>query len=719
MNSAVMTFISLSVSGSILALIILLLKPLLKNRAGKAFSYYIWLLVLLRLVLPFSPSANLINTLLVTSTAPPAAASASESAAVPISDTNAVSVNESAIPEENAALTPASSGTPSVSAGSQLDVWALLKQNLLWVWLAGVCIYLLCFIIPYLRFIHSIGKASVPLPKEDRVIFDAMSQGKRVKLLHCPHIRTPMLIGVVHPRIIVPRPSYTQNGREEELSYILTHELAHHRRYDLIYKWITVCISALHWFNPMMFLIQREISRACELSCDEAVISGMSEPERRQYGQTLLALAADGRLPAGIPATTMCEDKRQLKERLTGIKKYRGSSAGTVAASAVLAVLLAGCGAGLGSATSPKASVVSSPQTNASPSITAASPSPITEIEFIAGGVPIDIADNETSRAYLPYLVKEAKRIQPDLEGSSSPYPFKLFAAVPFQGGALMLAGTAISEDYPMLYYMVGEKVVAINYGAEYFSSNYTVFQGVTIAYGRMVGVYTKNPYVYATGVKATFAGGQEVKAQSFVPDTLPDTQGGYILVADGETWLTGLEFYRPDGTLLTDMTHTDEYGWDQDSWLYRGTAAEIFNLQHLTQFSTWDEQPIAYTVITDGGISAPLNAFFDDGMDISYLWRNNNILHHMRGSAPSVPLTVASYPDIITELDYPERTDGVPLPNSAEVYWFDLSNEDGTQKDFDALLKPGKLVTPDEDGLYLLVIRDNGWWYDQVIYVE
>ncbi len=63
MNSAVITILSLSVSGSILALILLAGKPLLKNRVSMAFSYYIWILVMLRLVLPVSAPVNAMGTL--------------------------------------------------------------------------------------------------------------------------------------------------------------------------------------------------------------------------------------------------------------------------------------------------------------------------------------------------------------------------------------------------------------------------------------------------------------------------------------------------------------------------------------------------------------------------------------------------------------------------------------------------------------------------------
>ncbi len=90
--------------------------------------------------------------------------------------------------------------------------------------------------------------------------------------------------------IVLPQQAYVQDGMADELNNILQHELTHYRRKDVLYKWFVAAVTSIHWFNPVMLLIRREINRACELSCDEAVISGMSDIEKRSYGNTLLTL---------------------------------------------------------------------------------------------------------------------------------------------------------------------------------------------------------------------------------------------------------------------------------------------------------------------------------------------------------------------------------------------------------------------------------------------
>nr|WP_242832484.1 M56 family metallopeptidase [Desulfosporosinus orientis] len=82
--------------------------------------------------------------------------------------------------------------------------------------------------------------------------------------------------------------------------------------------------------------MRREIDRACELSCDEAVIKELDNNGRQGYGDTLIAVAADTKSPKTIVSTTMCEEKKALKERLSAIMKHKGFPIRAIAFSWVL-----------------------------------------------------------------------------------------------------------------------------------------------------------------------------------------------------------------------------------------------------------------------------------------------------------------------------------------------------------------------------------------------
>jgi hypothetical protein len=145
--------------------------------------------------------------------------------------------------------------------------------------------------------------------------------------------------------IILPDRDYTN----DQLQAVLLHELTHLYRNDVFVKWLTLITCALHWFNPIIWLTRREIDRACELACDEAVINKLSGDSKLHYCDTLVRMAAGG-VPRSALSTTMCEEKKMLKERLISIMKskrhIRATAAATVliASAAVIIAVLLGAG---------------------------------------------------------------------------------------------------------------------------------------------------------------------------------------------------------------------------------------------------------------------------------------------------------------------------------------------------------------------------------------
>ena len=96
-------------------------------------------------------------------------------------------------------------------------------------------------------------------------------------------VSSPLLIGFFRPCIILP----TTDIPKDDLKYTLLHELTHFKRKDMFYKWLAQITICLHWFNPFVYIMEHEISRECELSCDEEMIRSLNEKERRKYGDTL------------------------------------------------------------------------------------------------------------------------------------------------------------------------------------------------------------------------------------------------------------------------------------------------------------------------------------------------------------------------------------------------------------------------------------------------
>jgi len=226
---------------------------------------------------------------------------------------------------------------------SFVNAWNWLKENLLLLWGAGALIVFCWFVIGYARFIKQVNEYSSLPTKEDEAVFRSLAGKSRVTMLYNSAISTPLLIGVIHPRILVPEREYVRNGKQRQLQNLLRHELVHYRRKDILYKWASVIVSSLHWFNPLMPLIRKEIAAECEFSCDETVIRRMTDEEKMIYGETLLSFAVRRELPKGIAAVTLGERKTNLKIRLKNIIAYHKKPLWVMAISFILAIALAGC----------------------------------------------------------------------------------------------------------------------------------------------------------------------------------------------------------------------------------------------------------------------------------------------------------------------------------------------------------------------------------------
>ena len=328
MNHAFKVFLSLSLSGSLLIPALAVCKRAVKNRVSRQWQYYIWLLVVARLLLPFAPEANLTGRLLQT-------------------------VNQVA-----AAQTPDAQSTPepygpaglplAQAAYSEQPVSGaitLLQNNIWLVWLAVTLILFVRKITIYQGFVRYVkaGQAAVA----DPVLLDRLAAVARqahvmkaVELCVNPAVSAPLLIGFFRPCIVLPRRDLSEAG----FRYTVLHELTHFRRRDMVYKWLVQVTICLHWFNPLVYWLGREINRACELSCDEAMIARLDARERRAYGQTLLDAMAAGRYTEPLASVTLNEDKRLIKERIGAIMNYRKRSRLAIACTLVLTLLI-GAGA--------------------------------------------------------------------------------------------------------------------------------------------------------------------------------------------------------------------------------------------------------------------------------------------------------------------------------------------------------------------------------------
>ena len=133
-------------------------------------------------------------------------------------------------------------------------------------------------------------------------------------------------------------------SRNKELSYIFTHELIHYKQRDMFYKWMIQIVVCAHWFNPFVYLLEREVNKSCELSCDEKVLSVLDDKARREYGDTLISFFKSNNLyKSSLASVTLTEGAEQLKERLGAIMKFKKMSKGAIVITTIFTVAVCIC----------------------------------------------------------------------------------------------------------------------------------------------------------------------------------------------------------------------------------------------------------------------------------------------------------------------------------------------------------------------------------------
>lgn len=322
MSETLKIVLSLSFSGSLLIFILCLVRSLLKERQSKCWRYYIWFVVIARLLLPFAPKANLMKTLFQEID------EKIEQVQVVLSpDQTVVSIPEmyqsgNTETEQSESLTFVSNPT--------LHIFMVLSENLRIVWLTVALILFIRKITIYQSFIKYIRAgcievADIDLLERLGVLAEQSNIKTTVELYTNSLISSPLLIGFFRPCIVLP----SDHLPSADFEYTIRHELMHYKRRDLFYKWLVQFTICVHWFNPLVYLMEREINRDCELSCDEAVIRELDPYGRRAYGDTLLnAVAAGGNYKNSLASVTLNESKELLKERLDAIMNFKKQSNG-------------------------------------------------------------------------------------------------------------------------------------------------------------------------------------------------------------------------------------------------------------------------------------------------------------------------------------------------------------------------------------------------------
>lgn len=308
-----------SLAGSALAAVIAFTKPITKKVFGYSWHYYIWLCVLFVMILPvrFNVKASI----------------------TPSIPTQTVQT-EQAVTDEKPQTAPNivqadTAQKPQVLQKATI-IWDRIMYNrmniLAYLWLVGVAVLFFIYIIGYIRLICKMHKNSavVSCPKLTKFT------DKRVTVRVWENTSTPFMVGIFKPTLVLPSDELTT----EQFDNITRHEMTHFKRHDILYKWFAELVKCVHWFNPVIWYVSKQIAAECEISCDMAVTKNMTGTEEMSYINTILSLLPKDKSNRLSLTTQMASSKKILKRRFIMIKNKKTTSRFMSVLSAVVAAIM-------------------------------------------------------------------------------------------------------------------------------------------------------------------------------------------------------------------------------------------------------------------------------------------------------------------------------------------------------------------------------------------
>lgn len=313
-----MSLLQMSFLGTVIILLIVVLRAVLINRLPKKTFLILWWIALIRLLVPFSiKSVTSIYSLLQSI----------------YSDINPVRT------AQTTTFLPIHGNMPEIANGlSEAMVQRTESISILSViWLAGL---LLCFGFFAVSYIKCYREFRFSLPVENDIL-EAWKEKHPLKrslsIRQTETIAAPLSYGVIRPVILMPKNTEWKNIYQ--LRYVLEHEYVHIRRLDMLTKLIMIAAVCIHWFNPLVWVMYILFNRDLELSCDETVVCRFGMDIKSVYATTLISMEEK---KSGLTPLCNSFSKNAIEERIRAIMKIKKTSKFAVIISAVLVICVTG-----------------------------------------------------------------------------------------------------------------------------------------------------------------------------------------------------------------------------------------------------------------------------------------------------------------------------------------------------------------------------------------
>lgn len=341
------------ITSGVSVILVLLIRQIFKGKISLRLQYALWLLVLVRLLIP----VNVIDTdISILKYMPLLQENGGFSAQNQSMDSKNHILTE--IPSQNIVqgdplgastnITPSGQlaagqaeslgdripGISQSQSGKAVQTETPLWQRILTgIWILGMAVAGAVITGVNLGFARRLRRAREAMEIRE---MEQPVRRKTLPVYRVPGLPSPCLFGLIHPAIYLP-----EGVTQEELSYVLAHEESHYRMGDHVWSLLRSLCLVLHWYHPLVWLAAYVSRQDSELACDERTIRQLGEEKRNTYGRVLLDMTVrqGSRADFLCCATTMSAEGRSLRERVLMISRRPRTLAVT---GAVVAVLMLG-----------------------------------------------------------------------------------------------------------------------------------------------------------------------------------------------------------------------------------------------------------------------------------------------------------------------------------------------------------------------------------------
>lgn len=350
--------IETSIMASILVGLILCIRVLFRNKLTPRWQYMLWIILIIRLVLPWSPESSYSIYSVLTYKNDDAFISSRNPVTIFLSKEHMQElkgIDDTKVPTKEDTYTSSSTQndqankTQTHNNEKQDDETVPFYTICIYIWLTGVILLSFATFIMNRRLLLYIKKQSVITDEKIVQIFEkckqSMSVQRDVPLLVSGKVSSPTVFGFIRPKLLLST-VHMKILDEQQLRYIFHHELAHIKRRDVGVNWLMHGLLILNWFNPILWYAYSCMREDQELACDALALTCINSKEQIAYGHTIISLLEHYSGYYQVPSVAnFSKNKRMLKRRILMIKKfqkksYRWSALGAVAVIAVSSVSL-------------------------------------------------------------------------------------------------------------------------------------------------------------------------------------------------------------------------------------------------------------------------------------------------------------------------------------------------------------------------------------------